>query len=61
MEEMMRSLAALVRLLVLLLLLFSWYCWTEGNGELTMALRNGCSSLCILLLFLRFPVGCCFA
>ena len=26
-----------------------------------MALRNGCSSLCILLLFLRFPVGCCFA
>ena len=58
---MMRSLAALVRLLVLLLLLFSWCCWTDGNGELTMALRNGCSSLCILLLFLRFPVGCCFA
>jgi len=40
MEEMVRSLAALVRLLVLLLLLFSWCgCWTEGNGELTMALR----------------------
>jgi hypothetical protein len=53
----------LVRLVVLLRLPFLLVCAAAGavGGVAAAALRNGCSSLCILLLFLRFPVGCCFA
>jgi len=43
------------------------WCWSlsfsgddEDDDEGVMCLRNGCSSLCVFLLFLCFPVGCCF-
>ena len=32
----------------------------EDNDEGVMCWRNGCSSLCVFLLLLCFPVGCCF-
>jgi len=32
----------------------------KDDDEGVMCRRNGCSSLCVFLLFLYFPVGYCF-